>query len=64
MWSYAGLSSASGAVGNESIVELYYTLAATGSVSLSPYFQWVSNPSGNPAIDDAVLVGLSVKVSF
>lgn len=64
MWSWAGLSDASGAVGNESILEAYYTIAATGSVTLSPYFQWVVNPSGNPAVDDAVLIGLSLKVSF
>lgn len=64
MWSFADLSPDSGTSGNESIVELYYGLALAGSVTVTPNFQWVHNPGGDPTLDDAVLIGLSVKLSF
>ena len=64
MWSFADLPSASGAVDNESILEFYYKVALTGAVSITPSLQWISNPSGDPSLDDAFLASLAVKVSF
>jgi porin len=64
MWSYANLSTASGARGNEHNVELYYKLQLFGSVSITPDVQWISNPGGNPTVRDAWLGTLSVVVSF
>ncbi|MFT3684774.1 MAG: carbohydrate porin [Phycisphaerales bacterium] len=64
MWSLADLPSASGASGDENLVELFYTIAATPGVSVTPYVQWVGNPSGDPSIKDATLLGVSVKVVF
>lgn len=64
MWSLADFSADSGADGSESIFEVYYTVALTGAVTLTPYTQLVVNPSGDPAVDNAIQIGLSLKVAF
>ncbi len=64
MWSFADLSGRSGATGEEHNVEVFYKLQLFGSVSLTPDLQYISNPSGNSAIDDAWVGTLSVVISF
>lgn len=64
MWSYADLSRRSGATSDEHLVEAYYRLQLLGSVSVSPTFQWVHDPSGDPTIDDAFVGTLSLTVTF
>ena len=64
MLSVADFASGSGSQGCESIIEVYYAIAATGSITVTPNAQYVVNPSGNDAVDDALLVGISLKVVF
>lgn len=64
MLSYADLAADSGASGDETIVEAYYTFAATGAIGITPSIVWVSNPSGDSSLDDALLAQVSLKVAF
>jgi len=63
---FVDLSDASGAgfARDEFAVEVYYRLAVTEGVWVQPGAQWVMNPSGDPAIDDAIVLGVRVGVEF
>ena len=49
---------------HETVFELYYRLAAAGWLSVSPSIQYVMNPGAGRAVDDAVVVGFRVQMSF
>ncbi|MEM1424408.1 MAG: carbohydrate porin, partial [Planctomycetota bacterium] len=65
-FTYADLSDAVGAGfdDDESVVEGYYTLSLTPAVFVQPSVQFIMNPSGDDAIDDALVIGLRVGVEF
>jgi porin len=42
----------------ETTIELSYNLYLTTQVQLQPDLQWVINPGTNPAVANAVVVGL------
>ncbi len=64
--SYAGLSEATGSpyVGAETILELVYRFQVTPAVILRPDLQFVMNPGGDPALDDALVGMLRVEITF
>lgn len=65
MWNYADMSDKSTAFdGNENAFEVFYRLQLTGSIVVTPDFQYISNPSGNNTIDDAVIANVRVQVNF
>jgi porin len=49
---------------HESIVEIYYNAAVAPWLSLSPSVQFVDNPGGDNAVDDAVVVGVRAQGAF
>lgn len=49
---------------DETAVELYYALALTPFITLTPSLQYIFSPSGRDEIDDAVIGSLRVKISF
>lgn len=64
-----GLASFSGATGStfdgdEVALEAYYKAFLTPAISVTPDVQYIMNPSGDPTIDDALVLGLRVTVSF
>lgn len=48
----------------ETVLELFYRLQVTGSVSVKPDIQFVFTPGGDPAVDDAVVAGVRVEIAF
>jgi len=48
----------------ESAFELYYSAAVSPWFHISPNIQYVTNPGGDKTIDDAVVLGLRVRVIF
>jgi porin len=48
----------------ESVFEIYYNAAVAPWLSLSPSVQFVDNPGGDNAVDDAVVVGLRAQGAF
>jgi porin len=48
----------------ETNIELTYRAALTPWLTLQPDVQYVINPSGNPVLRNALLVGLRVEVGF
>ncbi len=48
----------------ESVFELYYSAAISPWFHISPNIQYVTNPGGDKTIDDAVILGLRVRVIF
>lgn len=49
---------------DETAVELYYKIVLTPSVSITPDLQVIVNPSGDPAINDAVVGQIEFEVLF
>jgi len=49
---------------HESVVEVYYNAAVAPWLSLTPSVQFVDNPGGDNAVDDAVVVGLRAQGAF
>lgn len=65
MYNFADLSDKNAAFdGDEHALEVYYRIRVTGSVFVTPDFQYIANPSGDAALDDAVVGTLRVQVSF
>ncbi|MHC4478800.1 MAG: carbohydrate porin [Planctomycetota bacterium] len=48
----------------ESVWELYYSAQLTEWMALSPGIQYVTNPGGDGAASDAVVLGVRIQVSF
>jgi porin len=49
---------------NETAVELYYNAQITPWLNLSPSIQYVSNPGGNKDVDNTVVAGFRIQMSF
>ncbi len=49
---------------DETAIECFYRISVTPFVTITPDFQYIVNPSGSASIDDAVVGGLRIKVSF
>lgn len=65
LYNFADLSDKNTAFdGNEHAFEVFYRMQLFGSVVVTPDIQYISNPSGNNTIDDAVVGTLRVQVSF
>lgn len=50
--------------GDELALEAYYHLDLAGSIFLQPSVQFIANPGGNNALDDAWLLGLRAGFNF
>jgi len=48
--------------GGERVVELYYNLAISPTVSLSPDIQYIADPGGESGGDDAMVIGLRGRI--
>ena len=48
----------------ENAVELYYNVQAAGWLNISPSIQYVTNPGGNKAVSDAVILGVRAQMTF
>jgi len=55
---------ASGFVGDETVVEAYYDFAVTPWCHVKPDLQYISNPGGDPSLDDAWVGTLRVTIVF
>ncbi len=64
--SYADLSDATGAgfPDDEVAIDLYYRAQLTGFAFIQPQIQYIVSPSGNPSVENAVVAGLRIGVSF
>lgn len=49
---------------HESVLEVYYNLAVTRWLNISPSIQYVWNPGGNKGVGDATVIGIRVHVAF
>lgn len=49
---------------DETTVEVYYMIALTPFISLTPDIQYIFSPSGDPSVDDAIVGALRVKIAF
>ncbi len=49
---------------DETAVELYYRLQVNDAVYVQPQLQMINNPSGDPSLEDVVVGGVRVGVSF
>jgi porin len=64
MSAFAALSDPAGYADDETVVEWFYKVQLTGSVSVKPDIQFVFSPSGDSSLDDAVVGGLRVEIAF
>ncbi|MFH1369674.1 MAG: carbohydrate porin [Planctomycetota bacterium] len=48
----------------ESAFEIYYSVQIAPWLAISPDFQYVTNPGGDSTIDDAVVLGLRMQMTF
>ena len=48
----------------ENALELYYNAQVAGWLNISPSIQYITNPGGNKAVSDAVLLGVRVQMTF
>ena len=48
----------------ETVLELYYNAAVCAWLNVSGHLQYVDNPGGSSDVDDAVVVGVRVQMSF
>lgn len=48
----------------ENVVELTYVVQLNENMSIQPDFQYIMRPYGNPNIDDAMVIGAQLLVSF
>lgn len=48
----------------ETVLEVFYLISLTPSVSIKPDIQYIIDPSGDPTVDNAVVATLRVSVSF
>ena len=65
-FSWVDLSDAPGAGfgENESGVDAYYAIALHPNATLRPEVQYIINPSGDPSIEDALVLGVRVELTF
>ncbi|MHC4539847.1 MAG: carbohydrate porin, partial [Planctomycetota bacterium] len=49
---------------HESVVEVYYNAQISPWMAVSPSVQYVTNPGGDTANHDAVVVGLRSQMAF
>lgn len=63
---FVGFSNESAAnfAGDELNLELFYIVQVTKYFSIAPDVQYIFNPGGNAALDDALAVGLRVQMEF
>jgi porin len=59
---FAGSDSLAGLEGSERVVELYYSMAVSPTVSLSPDIQYVADPGGRSGSDDSLIAGLRARI--
>lgn len=65
LYNFADLSDENAAFdGDEHALEVFYRIQLTGSVIVTPDFQYINNPSGDNSLDDALVGTLRVQVSF
>ena len=48
----------------ENALELYYNTQVAGWLNISPNIQYITNPGGNKAVSDAVVLGVRVQMTF
>jgi len=48
----------------ENAIELYYNVQVSGGLNISPSVQYITNPGGNDAVSDAVVLGLRAQINF
>ena len=53
-----------GRASQETVMEMYYSAAVFGWLTVSGHVQYVNNPGGTNDVDDAVVVGLRAQVKF
>lgn len=61
------LANSSGAgftTSHETVMELYYNAAIAGWLGISPSVQYVCNPGGDRAVNDAVVLGVRAQMAF
>lgn len=63
-WARLSDDEAAGFSGDEWAIDWYYEFMLTPFISLKPDVQWFINPGGDPELDDAVVGGLRVEVTF
>ena len=49
---------------SETVMELYYGAQITPWLSLAPSIQYILNPGGDENVDDAVVIGIRMQMSF
>lgn len=48
----------------ENAIELYYNAQVANGLNISPSVQYITNPGGNKAVSDAVVVGVRLQMTF
>jgi porin len=49
---------------DETAIDLYYRIQVTPAVYVQPELQYIINPSGDPTVDDALVGGIRVGITF
>lgn len=49
---------------NETAIDAYYAIAINPNATFRPEVQYIFNPSGNPTIDDALVLGVRLELGF
>ncbi len=62
--SFVDLSSDAGYSEDETVFELFYKAQLTPFFSVKPDVQYIINPSGDPAIDNAIVIGVRLETVF
>ena len=57
-------NSAGFSASHETIAELYYNVKITPWLNITPNIQHVTNPGGNETVNDAVVLGVRVQMTF
>jgi len=48
----------------ENVIELYYNAQVAGGLNISPSVQYITNPGGDKAVSDAVVLGMRAQMTF
>ena len=62
-WTSSGYRDTTGASSGETAFELTYRRNVTPFLALQPNLQYVMSPSADPAIDDAIVIGLRAEIT-